>query len=49
MKRFLLGAFLLLNVSLFAQNPFEREIVAYEKQDSLSMPKKRADLVFRKF
>ena len=40
MKRFLLGAFLLLNVSLFAQNQFEREIVAYEKQDSLSMPKK---------
>ncbi len=40
MKRILFFALLLINVSLFAQNPFEREIVAYEKQDSLSMPKK---------
>ncbi len=40
MKRILFFALLLINVSLFAQNPFEREILAYEKQDSLSMPKK---------
>jgi len=40
MKRFLLFAFLLHSVGIFAQNPFEREIVAYEKQDSLAMPKK---------
>jgi len=40
MKNLILALFLLFSVSVYAQNPFEREIVAYEKQDSISMPKK---------
>jgi len=40
MKNILLAFLLLFSASVFAQNPFEREIVAYEKQDSISMPKK---------
>lgn len=40
MKHIFLLFFLLFQVTIFAQNPFEREIVAYEKQDSLAMPKK---------
>jgi len=40
MKHFFLIAFLLFQVIAFAQNPFEKEILAYEKQDSLAMPKK---------
>ena len=40
MKKLFLLALLLVNLQLFAQNPFEREIVAYEKKDSLAMPPK---------
>lgn len=40
MKNILLAFLLLFSASVFAQNPFEREIVSYEKQDSISMPKK---------
>jgi lysophospholipase L1-like esterase len=32
--------FLLLSFGVFAQNRFEKEIVAYEKQDSLALPAK---------
>lgn len=32
--------FLLLSISVCAQNRFEREIVAYEKQDSIALPAK---------
>jgi lysophospholipase L1-like esterase len=32
--------FLLLSFSVFAQNRFEKEILAYEKQDSIAMPAK---------
>lgn len=40
MKKLLLLVFLLGNLTLMAQNPFEREIVSYEKKDSVSMPPK---------
>ncbi len=40
MKKIIFLFCLLFQIGLFAQNPFEREIVAYEKQDSISMPRK---------
>lgn len=40
MKNLLLWAFLIINVQVFAQNPFEKEIVSYEKKDSVAMPPK---------
>jgi lysophospholipase L1-like esterase len=40
MNKILLALLLFVSTSLLAQNPFEKEIVAYEKQDSLAMPAK---------
>lgn len=40
MNKILAVLLLFVSTSLLAQNPFEKEIVAYEKQDSLSMPAK---------
>jgi lysophospholipase L1-like esterase len=40
MNKILLALLLFVSTSVLAQNPFEKEILAYEKQDSLSMPAK---------
>ncbi|MFM6943574.1 MAG: GDSL-type esterase/lipase family protein [Aquirufa sp.] len=40
MNKILLVLLLFVSTSVLAQNPFEKEILAYEKQDSLSMPAK---------
>ncbi|MEN9385633.1 MAG: Sialate O-acetylesterase [Bacteroidota bacterium] len=40
MNKLLLALLLFVSTSVLAQNPFEKEILAYEKQDSLSMPAK---------
>ncbi len=40
MNKILIALMLFVSMNLMAQNPFEREIKAYEKQDSLSMPAK---------
>ena len=40
MNKLLIALLLFVSMHLVAQNPFEREIRAYEKQDSLSMPAK---------
>ena len=40
MNKILLALLLFVSSSVLAQNPFEKEILAYEKQDSLSMPAK---------
>jgi lysophospholipase L1-like esterase len=40
MNKILLALMLFVSTSVLAQNPFEKEILAYEKQDSLSMPAK---------
>ena len=40
MNKLLIALLLFVSMNLVAQNPFEREIRAYEKQDSLSMPVK---------
>jgi lysophospholipase L1-like esterase len=40
MNKILLVLLLFVSTSILAQNPFEKEILAYEKQDSLSMPAK---------
>jgi len=40
MNKILLALLIFISTSVFAQNPFEKEILAYEKQDSLSMPAK---------
>lgn len=40
MNRLLVTLLLFVSTTLWAQNPFEKEIVAYEKQDSLAMPAK---------
>jgi len=40
MNKILFALLLFVSTSVLAQNPFEREILAYEKQDSLSMPAK---------
>ncbi len=40
MNKILVALLLFVSTGLVAQNPFEKEIVAYEKQDSLAMPAK---------
>jgi hypothetical protein len=40
MNKILFALLLFVSTSLVAQYPFEKEIVAYEKQDSLAMPAK---------
>jgi lysophospholipase L1-like esterase len=40
MNKILVALLLFVSTTLWAQNPFEKEIVAYEKQDSLAMPAK---------
>jgi lysophospholipase L1-like esterase len=40
MNKLFIAFLLLVSTSLLAQNPFEKEIISYEKQDSLSMPAK---------
>lgn len=40
MNKILLALLLFVSTSVLAQNPFEKEILAFEKQDSLSMPAK---------
>ena len=40
MNKILLALLLFVSTGVLAQNPFEKEILAYEKQDSLSMPAK---------
>jgi lysophospholipase L1-like esterase len=40
MNKILFALLLFVSTSVLAQNPFEKEILAYEKQDSLSMPAK---------
>jgi lysophospholipase L1-like esterase len=40
MNKLLVTFLLFVSTTLWAQNPFEKEIVAYEKQDSLAMPAK---------
>ena len=40
MNKILVALLLFVSSTLWAQNPFEKEIVAYEKQDSLAMPAK---------
>lgn len=40
MKRLVLFALMMWGFSALAQNPFEKEILAYEKQDSTAMPAK---------
>jgi lysophospholipase L1-like esterase len=40
MNKLLIALLLFVSTSLLAQNPFEKEIIAYEKQDSLAMPAK---------
>ena len=40
MNKILFALLLFVSTSLVAQHPFEKEIVAYEKQDSLAMPAK---------
>lgn len=40
MNKILLALLLFVSTGVWAQNPFEKEILAYEKQDSLSMPAK---------
>lgn len=37
-KSFLVGLFLLISVGISAQNPFEKEIEAYEAKDKINMP-----------
>ncbi len=46
MNKLLIALLLFVSMNLMAQNPFEREIRAYEKQDSLSMPAKGQVLFF---
>ena len=46
MNKLLIALLLFVSMNLMAQNPFEREIRAYEKQDSLSMPPKGQVLFF---
>ena len=40
MNKIFVALLLFVSTSLLAQNPFEKEILSYEKQDSLSMPAK---------
>lgn len=40
MNKILIALLLFVSTQLVAQNPFEKEILAYEKQDSLAMPAK---------
>lgn len=40
MNKLLVALLLFVSTTLWAQNPFEKEIVAYEKQDSLALPAK---------
>lgn len=40
MNKIILALLLFVSTNLLAQNPFEKEILSYEKQDSLSMPAK---------
>ncbi len=40
MNKLLVALLLFVSTSLLAQHPFEKEIIAYEKQDSLAMPAK---------
>lgn len=46
MNKLLFFVLLSLSTTIFAQNPFEREIIAFEKQDSLAMPAKGKRLFF---
>jgi hypothetical protein len=46
MNKLLIALLLFVSTSLMAQNPFEKEILAYERQDSLSMPAKGQVLFF---